>query len=80
MSGERNAWRETASTASIASHCGLVFGSFAFPWKLLGYLKRFGQESWCFPQPERFNKPYANHVRRHKHWRLRVSLIWQVGT
>jgi len=41
---------------------------------------RFGQESRSFRQPKQFHARYANRAKPHKHWRLRISLIWRVGT
>ena len=43
-------------------------------------LGRFGQESRSFRQHRQFHAPYANRAKPHKHWRLRILLIWRVGT
>jgi RNA polymerase sigma-70 factor (ECF subfamily) len=46
-------------------------------WAVCG---RFGQESRSFKQQRQFHARYANRAEPYKHWRLRISLIWRVGT
>ena len=41
---------------------------------------RFSQKSRRFRQSGATGARYANRAKPHKHWRLRISLIWQVGT
>jgi hypothetical protein len=41
---------------------------------------RFGQESRSFGQQRQFHARYANRAKPHKRWRLRILLIWRVGT
>jgi len=41
---------------------------------------RFGQESRSFGQSSATGARYADGAMPHKHWRLRISLIWRVGT
>jgi hypothetical protein len=41
---------------------------------------RFSQKSRRFRQSGATGARYANRAEPHKHWRLRISLIWHVGT
>jgi hypothetical protein len=41
---------------------------------------RFGQESRSFGQSGATGARYASRAKPHKHWRLRILLIWRVGT
>ena len=42
--------------------------------------RRFNQKSGSLGNPGATGVPYAMLAKPHKHWRLRISLIWRVGT
>jgi hypothetical protein len=73
-------WLQTGSPGALCAS-GCVYGTGAERSRNLEAVwGRFGQESRSFGQSGATGARYANRARPHKHWRLRITLIWRVGT
>jgi hypothetical protein len=69
-------WLQSGSPGAVCTS-GFAHGTSAGRTRNLGAV-RTGTALFC--QRRQFHARYAIRATPHKHWRLRISLIWQVGT